>query len=138
MTMRAEAPLLDRLRAETADLVVQYLDSTTLDAEVSRTATIARIAGAVTGIGERDESAGTSWELVEAWETAHRVVQSDRERPCPCGEHTRGSGVTVENLARLVNRISPDTDLSAAIAAIDDEARTPRPEGSRELVNPAE
>lgn len=136
MTITSEGALiLDRLRAEIADLVLTYLDSADRDAAVARTAAIAQIAGAVTVVGALPQSDGTAWELAEAWETAHRIIQTDHDSPCPCAEHTPG-GFTLENLARLVNLLNPDTDLNAALTAIDDEEQYPRPPGSRETVQP--
>lgn len=126
--------MLDRLRTETADLVLAYLDSADREAHIARTAAVAQIAGAVTVVGALPQSDGTAWELAEAWETAHRVVLSDHDSPCPCAEHTPG-GFTLENLARLVNLLNPDTDLNAALHAIDDEERYPRPPGSRESIH---
>ena len=135
MTTTTHVPPLERLRAETVDQVVQYLDSTDRDSHIPRTSTLAHLADTVAQAGAEDASAGPAAELVDAWETAHRVVQADRDAPCPCARHTPGSTITLENLVRLVDRLHPDPDLHAAIAAIDDEANTPRPEGSRESIH---
>ena len=111
-----DTDVLDALHVRAAEKVVRYLDSFERGGP-PRTRAIAEVADAVADAGARPGALGPAWVLVEAWQTAHRVLDGpyDDPAPCPCAAHTPGSRLTLGNLAALAARVRPDAAKALAM-----------------------